>query len=89
MHSHSYPTIHIIMIISYLLLAGMVKRVHLLDGEEARGDKLPNLTPVLTVGSKGNGRRPVQEVVQDLGRRPRGEDVVACVRRTACAACGE
>jgi hypothetical protein len=49
---------------------------HLLGGEEVRGDEHPGPPPVLAVGGEADSRRPVDEVVDEPGRRPRGEDVV-------------
>ena len=54
----------------------MVVGVDLLDGEQVGGDELPDLPPVLAVGGEGDVGGPVHEVVEERGRRPRGEDVV-------------
>lgn len=60
----------------YLLLSGGAVGLHLLDGEEVRGDELPELPPVLAVGGEADVRRAVQEDVGDNGHRPRGEHEV-------------
>jgi hypothetical protein len=40
------------------------------------GDEPPELAPVLAVGGEADVRRPVEQGVGDLGRRPRGDGVV-------------
>ena len=57
-------------------MSGVAVGVHLLDGQEVRGDELPELAPVLAVGGEADVRRPVEQDVGDLGRRPRGKGVV-------------
>ena len=63
-------------------------RVHLLDGEQVRGDELPDLPPVLAVGGEGDVGGPVHEVVEQQRRRPRGEDVVVRPQDRLRRACG-
>ena len=57
-------------------MSGVVVGVHLLDGQEVRGDEPPELAPVLVVGGEADVRRSVEQDVDDLGRWPRGEGVV-------------
>jgi len=62
-----------ILTMSYLLLSGGAVGLHLLRGEQVRGDQLLALPPPLAVGREPDVRRPVREYVADDGPRPRGE----------------
>jgi hypothetical protein len=54
----------------------MAEGVHLLGAEHLRGQELPALAPVLSVGRERDVRRAVADDVGGHGRRPGREDVV-------------